>query len=125
MEKTGRNSPCPCGSGLKYKKCCLSHEQELIAEVMALDNLSNHVDDLIHQQKLDEAEQVCFELLKKYPDQIDGLHRLASVYFAKKEFQLAADFFGKAADFAATNEGFDEESILYFHQLQQKALQEL
>jgi hypothetical protein len=22
-EKTGRNSPCPCGSGKKYKKCCL------------------------------------------------------------------------------------------------------
>ena len=21
--KLGRNSPCPCGSGLKYKKCCL------------------------------------------------------------------------------------------------------
>lgn len=21
-EKTGRNSPCPCGSGKKYKKCC-------------------------------------------------------------------------------------------------------
>ncbi len=22
-EKVGRNAPCPCGSGLKYKKCCL------------------------------------------------------------------------------------------------------
>ncbi|RJQ61587.1 MAG: type I methionyl aminopeptidase [Desulfobacteraceae bacterium] len=22
-EKVGRNDPCPCGSGLKYKKCCL------------------------------------------------------------------------------------------------------
>lgn len=22
--KIGRNDPCPCGSGLKYKKCCLS-----------------------------------------------------------------------------------------------------
>lgn len=21
-EKIGRNEPCPCGSGLKYKKCC-------------------------------------------------------------------------------------------------------
>ena len=21
-KKIGRNSPCPCGSGLKYKKCC-------------------------------------------------------------------------------------------------------
>ncbi|MBU8869505.1 MAG: zinc-dependent peptidase [Gemmatimonadales bacterium] len=24
QKKFGRNSPCPCGSGIKYKKCCLS-----------------------------------------------------------------------------------------------------
>ena len=23
MEKVGRNDPCPCGSGKKYKQCCL------------------------------------------------------------------------------------------------------
>lgn len=22
MEKAGRNDPCPCGSGKKYKSCC-------------------------------------------------------------------------------------------------------
>jgi uncharacterized protein YchJ len=22
--QTGRNDPCPCGSGKKYKKCCLN-----------------------------------------------------------------------------------------------------
>jgi len=27
MVKTGRNEPCPCGSGKKYKKCCLLEEQ--------------------------------------------------------------------------------------------------
>jgi len=27
--KIGRNEPCPCGSGRKYKLCCLSvHERE-------------------------------------------------------------------------------------------------
>jgi methionyl aminopeptidase len=25
--KVGRNDPCPCGSGLKYKKCCLTRNQ--------------------------------------------------------------------------------------------------
>ncbi len=25
--KIGRNDPCPCGSGLKYKKCCLTKEE--------------------------------------------------------------------------------------------------
>jgi tetratricopeptide (TPR) repeat protein len=26
-QKIGRNSPCPCGSGKKYKKCCLGKDQ--------------------------------------------------------------------------------------------------
>ena len=27
--KTGRNEPCPCRSGKKYKKCCLLvHEEQ-------------------------------------------------------------------------------------------------
>ena len=28
MRKVGRNDPCPCGSGLKYKRCCLNKDRE-------------------------------------------------------------------------------------------------
>ena len=24
IDKPGRNDPCPCGSGRKYKQCCLA-----------------------------------------------------------------------------------------------------
>ena len=27
MTKTGRNDPCPCGSGKKYKHCCLKKDE--------------------------------------------------------------------------------------------------
>ena len=27
-EKIGRNEPCPCGSGKKYKQCCVNKESE-------------------------------------------------------------------------------------------------
>jgi len=27
MAKTGRNDPCPCGSGKKYKQCCLARDE--------------------------------------------------------------------------------------------------
>ena len=37
MRKIKRNSLCPCGSGKKYKYCCLRNEQEFRAdEVVAL-----------------------------------------------------------------------------------------
>ncbi len=34
MAKPERNDPCPCGSGQKYKRCCLAKDQE--AESAAL-----------------------------------------------------------------------------------------
>jgi hypothetical protein len=27
MAKPGRNDPCPCGSGKKYKRCCLDKDE--------------------------------------------------------------------------------------------------
>lgn len=30
--KAGRNDPCPCGSGKKFKKCCLPKQEELLLE---------------------------------------------------------------------------------------------
>jgi hypothetical protein len=29
--KVGRNDPCPCGSGMKFKKCCLDRDSFLVA----------------------------------------------------------------------------------------------
>ena len=28
MSEIGRNDPCPCNSGKKYKKCCLIKQQQ-------------------------------------------------------------------------------------------------
>lgn len=32
MAKIGRNEPCPCGSGKKYKKCCLKNKKSATVE---------------------------------------------------------------------------------------------
>ncbi len=34
-EKIGRNEPCPCGSGKKYKKCCLAKDEERARQAAA------------------------------------------------------------------------------------------
>lgn len=40
--KIGRNNPCPCGSGKKYKKCCLGNEKTfLIGEDFFIAKLSH------------------------------------------------------------------------------------
>jgi hypothetical protein len=35
MTKTGRNDPCPCGSGKKYKHCCLKKDEAAEHEALA------------------------------------------------------------------------------------------
>jgi len=35
MAKIGRNEPCPCGSGNKYKKCCMNKEIADITQTAA------------------------------------------------------------------------------------------
>ena len=126
MTKISRNAPCPCGSGKKYKKCCLLRkeaeavemrknlEQNLgkaLVEVDDLDELSNSVIDLIDEKKFDEAETVCHELSKRYPDQVDGIERLALVYEARGEKEKAVEYYLKTVDFMRSNPGFDNESI--------------
>ncbi len=119
--KIGRNEPCPCGSGKKYKKCCLRKDEAdrvaahpgVAGGTDALDDLSNSVLDLVRCGKLEEAEEVCRQLLTEYPDQVDGLDRLAGVYEAKGEKLQAAEYHRKAADFMRTHPGFDEVSIAW------------
>lgn len=40
MEKISRNSPCPCGSGKKYKKCCL--EKTIDKQHIEIIHLNGH-----------------------------------------------------------------------------------
>lgn len=128
MAKISRNAPCPCGSGKKYKKCCLDKEQAasgrknhtpksagyFMHEIDALDNLSNKILDLIDAGRLDEAEKSCQKLLTRYPDQIDGIDRMALLLEAKGENEKAAGYYRKAFTFAKTNPGFDPESVQWY-----------
>ena len=34
MKKPGRNDPCPCGSGKKYKKCCLAKDRAQVSSLI-------------------------------------------------------------------------------------------
>lgn len=46
MSKIGRNESCPCGSGKKYKNCCLSLQQEAKAGVAQPATLTQSVSTL-------------------------------------------------------------------------------
>ena len=115
MKKLGRNNPCPCGSGKKYKKCCLNKSAPKMNFVYTdLDQLSNKVPALIKQGKLDEAEDACKSLIERFPEEIDGIHRYAEVYEARGDKMKSAEYYRKTAEFAKKAGGFGEESVNFF-----------
>src|SRR5437879_13346511 len=51
MNKPGRNDPCPCGSGKKYKQCCLSREQAARPRAGALERDEPFIAELRSEER--------------------------------------------------------------------------
>ena len=118
MGKIGRNDTCPCGSGKKYKKCCLNDprkalqaESDYTDDITSFIELSNSINDLLDKKDFKKARAVCRQLLNKYPEQIEGISRFAQVYESMDDRVKAAEYYRKSAEFAATNEGFDQDAV--------------
>jgi len=140
MAKIGRNDPCSCGSGKKYKRCCLAVDQAAKTAARApldpelsrvtptldlddyddyeeLEQLSNRVPELIEEGRLDEAEKVCQDLLHRFPDAIDGVERLGHVYEVRGDPTTAAAHYRKAAAFIRKTEEPEDEHAVWLDQL--------
>ncbi len=69
--KTGRNEPCPCGSGKKYKKCCM------------LKNVTSP--DELDYRRLSEVYDRLFEHLAQHAERVFGR---AAMHVALQEYRL-------------------------------------
>lgn len=52
--RVGRNDPCPCGSGAKYKRCCLDRGTELSRLVAGLEGLVTELGERAWERRRDE-----------------------------------------------------------------------
>lgn len=95
MATTGRNDPCPCGSGKKYKKCCLIKEQARppVASGRLLEAVGFH-----QTGQIDKAEAIYRELLAKNPKDADALHYLGLLAHQTGDYQKAADLIEEAIE---------------------------
>lgn len=121
MTKLGRNDRCPCGSGKKYKACCLrAHESvemarlavdhaareqhaaalddwffdpDLFADAaeMAVDAATTKLGELIDAGRLDAAEALARDFRAEHPDEPAGWYLLGLVHEARGEDSQAAD----------------------------------
>jgi hypothetical protein len=119
MAKIGRNDPCPCGSGNKYKRCCLAKDEAAARTPRAaamrrlpglpadfadeLTAASNAVVDLVQTGQLDQAERAAHDLCATFPSVHDGYDRLGMVHQARGDNRRAADCYRKVIDIIREN----------------------
>ena len=142
MANIGRNDACACGSGKKYKRCCLAAKPPLLAHVAVrntpavmadapehlcdccveeeINRLADRAADLIMEDRYDDAEAVCHQLMRDYPDEVEGIDLLAMVCEARGETQRALELVRRAIDIADSHPDFDAEtrSLMYERQLE-------
>lgn len=104
MANIGRNDPCVCGSGKKYKRCCYLaavapvppptpvanapavHHHNPLCDHCVEDRINRLADsalDLLLADRHDEAEAVCDQLMSEFPDEVEGIDMLAMVCEAR------------------------------------------
>jgi tetratricopeptide (TPR) repeat protein len=82
--KVGRNEPCPCGSGKKYKQCCLekheaanhTNDTDLKAKQKEQERLIKRIEKafgLLGSRQYDEAIRFASKVIQQYPNE-DRLH---------------------------------------------------
>lgn len=95
MSKPGRNDPCSCGSGKKYKHCCAARAATLTdssaAQSAAIALAIDQAKSLHQQGQLQQAQQVYESVLQSQPRQPDALHFLGVIAYQLKQFDVAED----------------------------------
>jgi tetratricopeptide (TPR) repeat protein len=66
--KPGRNDPCPCGSGRKYKHCCGAVAPAPAVAVAPTENEIGRLVALIARERPGDAEREARALLARHPD---------------------------------------------------------
>jgi tetratricopeptide (TPR) repeat protein len=90
---------------------------------MDLDDLSNRALDAIEARKYERAEELCRQLLEKYPEAFDGHERLAMLREAQGRFTEAAEHYATVLELMRQNpDNVDQETIDYVNEMREEAL---
>lgn len=115
MNANGRNGPCPCGSGKKYKKCCLERDEAQAPQTQPVQLPASGEDDFtiellpkvdaavdrllirVEKGQLENVEAGLEALLRKHPDYHTTNYAMG-VYQAmvREDAESAIPFFQKA-----------------------------
>ena len=104
LVKVGRNDPCPCGSGKKYKQCCQQKIETtalLEASVLSTSNASiaQLIKEALSQHKagqIQAADSLYQQVLQIAPNHPDALHLSGVIATDAGQLDRAVELISKA-----------------------------
>ena len=109
--KVGRNDPCPCGSGKKYKQCCQQKiETTALLEASASSTSNASIAQLIKEAlsqhkagQIQMADSLYQQVLQIAPNHPDALHLSGVIATAAGQLDRAVELISKAIQIHPTS----------------------
>ena len=114
VKKVGRNDPCPCGSGKKYKKCCGANEE--VTEPVSYTHLDVYKRQIsrIRLREQYNNDNSLFLLLEKIQDELRGSMHRTLIYDENGQLpDTSSLFYSKEGKVSVTGEYFTGLSLIH------------
>ena len=115
MTKQGRNDPCACGSGKKYKQCCANKPAQAVNPQALMQALRTAWVNF-EAQRFEQAKEICHKIIQAVPAQIDAIHLLGLIALKDGDIEAAVDHLSNAAKRDTTKPQFIANLGFAYHE---------
>lgn len=105
MSKIGRNDPCPCGSGKKYKQCC-ARSDAAVARPAPVQQIFQLALEQHRGGRLQQAQQLYRQVLQAQPRHADALNLSGVIAGQTGQYDEAVDLLRRAIAIDPANLGY-------------------
>ncbi len=98
MINPSRNDPCPCGSGLKYKKCCLKKDRQTQNPDTESDEIRAQAFKEMSQENFEEAIRLFQSCLESSSERHEIFEAIAACYDGLENYLSAMEYYTKALE---------------------------
>ena len=115
MTKQGRNDPCACGSGKKYKQCCANKPAQAVNPQALMQALRTAWVNF-EAQRFEQAKEICHKIIQAVPAQIDAIHLLGLIALKDGDIEAAVEHLSNAVKRDATKPQFIANLGFAYHE---------
>ncbi len=124
ISKPGRNDPCQCGSGKKFKQCCKDKQNSTNQnQINAKPSLTDRMHQIMqsawaykNQGNFAQAELACHQIIQVQPNHADALNLLGVLMLQDGRVDIATEYFKRAVHIKNKNPEFFSNLGLAFHE---------